>query len=345
MSRRHITRRAFGGFLGTAVMAAGARAAPESEPTPKTSDSPLTVNWYHGAVSLRPVIQAYIEETGQQVLVTEDYDTFTTDVILVSDFQNLTVARKLGKFQLLASPLVDSVVPRRWRDRNGYWTGIALRTRVGMYNKAQVRRADIPQTWSDFTDSKWRGKLTIRSASNVYNRSLLALMIHHGGEESALRWARGIVANIGPNAEYRGDTGNAQAVGRGDFLVSFANSYYLGYERFRGTDLKSLDNVGVAWMEQTGTGQPVNVTGAGINKTTKKPAEARHLIEWLVSAKGQALLSQHVYKYPVRTDVQPSEFLRSFGRFKVDETNLNELEYRYDQADQIFEKSGWKAIW
>lgn len=345
MSRSLFTRRAFAGFLGTAMAAAGARAAPGGGPSVKADDGPLTINWYHGAVSLRPVVQAYVEETGRQVVVTEDYDTFTTDVILVSDFQNLTVARKLGKFQLLASPLVDGVVPGRWRDRQGYWTGIALRTRVGMYNKALVKPADVPRRWDDFTDPKWRGRLTVRSASNVYNRSLLALIIHHGGEARALKWARGVMANVGPNAEYRGDTANAQAVGRGDFLVGFANSYYLGYERFRGTDLKSLDNVGVAWMEQAGSGQPVNVTGAGINKTTKRPEEARSLIEWLVGPKGQALLSEHVYKYPVRADVPPSAFLRGFGTFRADDTDLNALEYRYDQADRIFEQAGWRAIW
>lgn len=310
---------------------------------------PVTVNWYHGSNALRPVIAEYMRETGKQVVVTDDYDSFTTDVVMVSDFKGLTEAKKFRKFQPLASPVVEAAVPARWRDRDGYWTGIMLRARAPIYNNKLVARADVPRTWADLADPKWRGKLTLRGADNVYNRTLVAWMIHHHGPAKARAWAQAIVANAGPGAEYVGDVANIGLVGAGTFPLGFANTYYMGYvsagamgdEAIR----RDLQNISVAWMNQDGAGQPMNITGAAIHHNTENADDARRLIEWLVGKRGQALLSEHVFKYPVRADVPPSAFLRSFGTFKMESFDLNALEYLYDDADRILREVGWKASW
>jgi iron(III) transport system substrate-binding protein len=84
---------------------------------------PITINWYHWVDALKPVIDAYMQDTGRKVKVTNDYDTFTTDVVMVSDYKGLLEGKKFKHFQKLNSPLVDEVVPARWRDREGYWVG------------------------------------------------------------------------------------------------------------------------------------------------------------------------------------------------------------------------------
>jgi len=312
------------------------------------ADEPLTVNWYHGAEALRPVIDAYTRETGRTVTVTDDYDTFNTDVVLVSDYKGLTEGKKFKHFQKLKSAVAERLVPARWRDREGYWVGIVLRARAPIYNKAMVAPADVPRTWFDLADPRWRGKIKLRGADNVYNRTLLAWLIHHHGEARAEAWARSVIRNAGPNPVYEGDTPNAGAVARGQFPLSFANTYYLGYmqglwaARY-GPGL--VERVGIAWMDQGGRGQHVNVTGAAIHDDTEKADEARHLIEWLLSDTGQRLLSEHVYKYPVRPDVAPSPYLRSLGLFRPDTTDLNDLEFLYDRADQVFRRVGWAQPW
>lgn len=330
------------------TMALAVAALVFAAPAMAADDKPLTVNWYHGAVALQPVIDAYVKETGRKVVVTDSYDRFDTDVQMVSDYEGLAQAKRFHKFQKLNSPLAEKVVPARWRDREGYWTGIMLRTRAVIYNTDLIKKDDAPDTWEELADPKWAGKLTLRSAGNVYNRSLLAWMIHRDGEAKAVAWAKAMVANAGPDRTYSGDTKNIILVGKGEFPLAFINTYYLGYLPTNDdwkADRHYGAKVGVRFMDQQGSGQQVNVTGAAISAETTKPDEARALIEWLLSERGQALLSQHVFKYPVRADVPPSPWLQSFGPVKLDQTDLNDLEYSYDRVDQIMKSVGWAAEW
>ncbi|WP_293858594.1 extracellular solute-binding protein [Steroidobacter sp.] len=311
-----------------------------------STQAPLTVNWYHKAEYLQPVITAFTKQTGIPVKVTDAYDTFDTDVILVSDYKGLTEAKKFNKFQRIQSPEFDAIVPPRWRDRDGQWYGVVLRTRAVIYNKAQVKPGEI-KTLQDLANPKWRGRVALRSAANVYNRSLLASMIVHQGHDSALEWARSVKANAGDPTEYSGDTGNIWRVAKGEAALSFVNTYYLGYVIARGEEakqgIKLADTVGIAWLDQEGAGQPVNVTGVGLAAGTERKEEGLKLVRFLLSRQGQALLSENVFKYPVRGDVEPSAFLKGHGSFVKDEMNLNDLELHYDEADAIYRAVGWQA--
>lgn len=307
---------------------------------------PLTVNWYHQAAFLQPVITEFTKQTGIAVKVTDSYDKFDTDVILVSDYKSLTEAKKLNSFEVIRSPDLDDIVPARWRDRDGRWYGVMLRARAVIYNKAQVKPGEI-KSYRDLADPKWRGKIALRSSSNVYNRSLLASMIVHDGYASAASWAKAVRDNAGESAEYSGDTGNIWRVARGEFALAFVNTYYICYDIAKGREktngLKLADSIGVAWLDQDRGGQHVNVTGVGVRAGTERKDDAMRLVRFLLSQKGQSLLSQHVFKYPVRGDVEPSPLLKSFGAFRADALNLNDLELHYDEVDGIYRSVGWRA--
>jgi iron(III) transport system substrate-binding protein len=330
-----------------AAIAAVAALAPIPPPiaAAPAGPAPLTVNWYHEAQYLQPVIDEFTRDTGIAVQVTNAYDTFDTDVILVSDYKSLTEAKKLNHFEVIRSPDLDAIVPPRWRDRDGRWYGVMLRARAIIYNKAQVKPGEI-RSYKDLTDPKWHGKVALRPATSVYNRSLLASMIVHDGYSSALAWAQAVRRNAGENAVYDGDTGNIWRVAKGDYALSFVNTYYIGYLIAKGREkekgIKLADTIGAVWLDQEGAGQHVNVTGVGISDTPRRE-EAMKLVRFLLSRKGQTLLMSHVFKYPVRSDVEPSAFLKGFGDFRRDDLNLNDLELHYDEADGIFRAVDWKG--
>lgn len=331
-----LARTVFAGWLFTSAATALGAAA-----------TPLTVNWYHEARYLQPVIDAFTKETGIAVRVTDAYDKFDTDVILISDYKTLTEAKKLGALDVIRSAELDALVPPRWRDRDGYWYGVMLRARAVVYNKAQVRPGEI-QTLRDLTKPAWRGRIALRSATNVYNRSLLAQILVHEGRDTALEWARAVRANAGETPEYSGDTGNIWRVAKGELALSFVNTYYIGYVVARGDEqqegIRLADTLGIAWLNQDRYGQPVNVTGVGVSSETERRDDAMKLVGFLLSRNGQSLLSKHVFKYPVRADVEPSPFLKAQGSFRMDELNLNDLELHYDEVDGIFRAVGW-ASW
>ena len=93
------------------------------------------------------------------------------------------------------------------------WFGLSKRARVVVYNEAE----GLPEGFSDYEDlanQKLRGRVCMRSSSNIYNLSLMASLINAIGEEQALRWAEGVVANFARKPQSN-DTGQLRAVASG----------------------------------------------------------------------------------------------------------------------------------
>ena len=316
---------------------------------------PLTINWYHGAEYFQPVIDAFIEESGIEVVVTDDYDTFTTDVIMVSDYKGLLEAKHYHHFKKFEADFwaeMSEIVPAELRDDQGYWLGYAVRVRTALTNRNAVGDDDRPRTYMDLADPKWKGRMTQRQATNVYNRSMVAYMIARYGEEAATGWAQGIVDNVG-DGKYLNDVQIAFAVAEGKYDIGFSNTYYLGYVPDWYYDepetLEIVDsNLDVTWLDGE-YGAFGNVTGVAISSWIEdgddKHARAQALVRFLLSKRGQELMSRHVFKYPVRKDAEPGDFIKAHGSFKLDNFNVNDLRYHYDTADRILRDAGWEGAW
>jgi iron(III) transport system substrate-binding protein len=287
--------------------------------------------------------------------VTSDYDTFTTDVIMVSDYKGLLEAKHFLHFKKYDDDLwerMSKVVPPEWRDEGGYWLGYAVRVRAALVNRQAVAQEDRPRSYMDLADPKWKGRMTQRVSSNVYNRSVLAYMISRYGEEAAAKWAHGVAANVADDG-YLNDVLGAIAVAEGKYDIGFSNTYYLGYmvdwyeEEPDVLQLveKSLD---IAWLDE-GHGAFGNLTGIAISSWvedgTEKEKNAQGLVEFLLSKRGQELMSQYVFKYPVRADAEIGEYLKGHGPVRLDRFDVNRLRYHYDAADRIMKKAGWQTDW
>ena len=74
-------------------------------------------------------------------------------------------------------------------------------------------------------------------------------------------------------------------------------------------------NVKLYWASQEGAGTHVNLSGAGVVKTSDNKEQAQELIEWLAT-KGQDDMIEGNHEFPVNPSVQPDEIARSFGTFK-----------------------------
>ena len=86
----------------------------------------------------------------------------------------------------------------------------------------------------------------------------------------------------------------------------------------------------------------MNVSGAALLSTSKNVNAAVSLIEFLVSKDAQRFYADSNFEYPVRADVAPSELLTSFGKFKADSINLDQLGELNSAAVKIMDKAGWR---
>lgn len=303
---------------------------------------------------IKPLLDQFTEQTGIKVnLVTGGDDELISrlqlegdkspaDLLVTADAGRLHRAKEADLFAPLQSAAVNELVPSNLRDVDDMWVGLTQRARPIFYAKGRVNPEDI-ETYSDLTSQEWAGRICIRSSSNIYNQSLIASMIETEGEESALTFAEGLVANLArPPAG--GDTDQLKAAAAGVCDIAVANTYYFGRLMIsdKASDQTVAERLGVIWPNQQGRGTHVNISGIGLTKASKNSEQAVQLIEFMLTPEAQTWYSEVNSEYPVVDGIEPSDALKSLGEFKADSINLTALGENNQRAVELMDQAGWR---
>lgn len=271
-------------------------------------------------------------------------DASPADVFITVDAGRLYRAKDAGVLQSFDTDHLNNVLPEYLKDREGYWYGLSQRARVILYNPETVSAADL-STYEDLADPKWKGKICIRSSSNIYNQSLVASMIDANGEKQTLEWIKGLVANFArPPAG--GDTDQIKAAAAGVCDIAVANTYYFGRLGLsdKPEDRAVFNKLKMFWPNQADNerGAHVNVSGIGITKSSKNTNNAKQLIDFLTNKQSQEWYAKVNNEYPVIDGVAPPKSLATFGDFKADTVSLSVLGENNRQAVTLMDQGGWK---
>jgi iron(III) transport system substrate-binding protein len=264
------------------------------------------------------------------------------DVLITVDAGRLHRAEEKGLLQAVSSTTLDTNIPSKFRDPEGFWFGLTYRARIFAYSKERVDPANL-ESYEALTAPEWKGRILTRSSENIYNQSLLASIIAHHGEEDATKWAAGLLANMARDPK-GSDRDQVKAVASGEGDIAIVNTYYIGImlndqnEEERG----AAEKVGIFFPNQNDRGTHINISGAGVTKYAPNKENAVKLIEFLSSQTAQELLANINYEYPVNPNAGFSDLLKQWGDFKADEVNLSALGENNRNAVIVFDKVGWK---
>ncbi len=313
---------------------------------------------YRQAVLMKPLLDRFREKTGIEAKVVylkrgmiarleAEGAASPADVILTTDAARLIRLDALGAFQPLNSAMLAAAVPARYRHPEGHWFGLTVRGRPIFYNPAKVKPSEL-STYEALADGKWKGRICIRSSSNVYNQSLIASIVAANGAGKTQAWANGFVKNFARKPA-GGDRDQIRAVAAGECDIAIANTYYFAglAKSKKERDRKAAAAVRLFWPNQKGPGTAgrgahVNISGAGVAKHSKNRANAVKLIEFLASREAQEIYARIVNEYPVRRDVQPGRTVADFGEFKADSLALSELARYQKEAVRVADRAGWR---
>ena len=266
-------------------------------------------------------------------------DFSPADILITVDAGRLWRAEQQGIFQPVESKILNERIPSHLRDPKGMWFGLSKRARVVVYNEAE----GLPEGFSDYEDlanQKLRGRVCMRSSSNIYNLSLMASLINAIGEEQALRWAEGVVANFARKPQSN-DTGQLRAVASGECGITIANTYYLGrlMNSNQAKDKDVINKTAVLFANQEGRGTHVNVSGAGITKNAPNRSNAIRFLEYLTSEEAQRLFAEGNNEFPIVG--KPTGPIAKLSEFKEDKLNAFRLGEQQTQAVKIYDQAGW----
>jgi iron(III) transport system substrate-binding protein len=302
----------------------------------------------------REIFRRFTEATGIRVnVVTASADELITrlrnegaaspaDVLITVDAGRLHRAAEEGLLQPVRTEVLEENVPPRFRDPSGHWYGLTQRARVLVYHRDRVDPSSLT-SYADLASPEWRGRVLVRSSSNVYNQSLLAALMARDGMEAAEGWAGGVVANLA-RAPGGGDTDQIKLVAAGVGDVALVNTYYLARlaQSSDPEDRRAAEGLAVRFPDQAGAGTHVNVSGAGVTTSSRNVENALRLLEYLTGDEAQRLFAEANQEYPVKPGVPWTSILEEWGQFRADTLELSVLGALNPEAVRVFDRVGWR---
>ena len=174
-------------------------------------------------------------------------------------------------------------------DDEGYWTAYYVNPFVLGYNTNLVKKEDVPKTYEQLLDPKWKGK-KISIDDSAYG--LLAGLTREWGKEKAVAYFRKLAAQ--EPVVMRGNTNRVQLAMAGEYPLIIAYAPTIQRETSKGhpMDWVPLEPV------------PVQVNPLMLAAKAPHPNSAKLLIDFLLSEEGQKMLVGF-RRIPVREDVDP----------------------------------------
>jgi iron(III) transport system substrate-binding protein len=161
------------------------------------------------------------------------------------------------------------------------WTATYLSFWVQAYNTNMVKKADLPRTYQDLLDPKWKGKLGIEARVPEWYATVAMDM----GEEKGIRFFRELVAKNGISVR-GGHTLLNNLVIAGDVPLALTMYQYI-------TEGAKRQGAPVDWFVL----EPAvaRMSGVGISRHASHPNAALLFYEFMLSTEAQQLLLEMDY--------------------------------------------------
>ncbi len=176
-----------------------------------------------------PILAKFEKETGIHVRAIYDAEAAKTtglvsrilaesqrprcDVFWNNENVQTLLLEQRGLLDPYQSPAAADI-PDQFKSPEGYWTGMATRARVIVYNTRHVPADEAPRKLTDLTAPKWRGKLAMANPQFGTTRTHMAALFAALGPQEAQKLLQSLLDNdmriVDGNAMVKNLVGGAQ---------------------------------------------------------------------------------------------------------------------------------------
>jgi iron(III) transport system substrate-binding protein len=299
-----------GGSAPGQPAAAGSSGQPAGSATPLAGQTITLYNGQHEQTT-DALVQAFEKQTGVTVKVRSDDEDVLAQQIEqegsrspadVFFTENTPPLARLDDMGLLASAGGQALaaVPSTYSAADKNWVGVSARVSVLVYNTDKLKPSRLPKSVLDLADPEWKGKLDIAPSETDF-APIATSVAQDKGDAAAVSWLEALKANAGPHQEPDNETLVAN-VNKGTTEIGLINHYY--WYRLRDEVGQSGMHSALATFAPGDDGYLLDVSGAGVLKSSKHQAAAQAFVAFLVSAAGQRVLAgSDSWEYPVGSGV------------------------------------------
>lgn len=228
---------------------------------------------------------------------------------------------------------VNEGVAAPFRNVNNKWAPTSGRSRVLVYSTERVQEADFPESITDLTNEKYKGRVAWAPTNGSFQAFVTAFRVAHG-DDAAKAWLEGMKAN--DTKVYNNNGSQLEAIANGEVDFGLVNNYYLG--RYVAADSKFP--VKQTHFKAGDIGNLLNVAGAGIVAASDNQENARKFIDYLLSPTAQQYIAVQGNEYPVIPGVIGASTLEDFDTIleispSVDIDQISDLEGTLELLRQV----------
>lgn len=310
--------------LATALLLSGCSSSTEQEgsPTELTIYSgrseefiaPFFAEWEKKSGIALKIRYADSAELAAQIR--EEGPNSPADVFLAQDAGSLGAVSLAGLFTTLGDDVGTEIQPQYIAaDRS--WVGVTGRARVFAYNPQLL--TDLPRSITDLANPIYKSKLGI-APTNASFQAFVTALINAKGEDFTQRWLESLVKN--DVQIFAKNSAIVEAIDSGKISIGLVNHYYT-WEVAQG--LGRAINAENGFFSSGDLGNMVNVSGAGILKSSKKYAAAEDLINYLTSQVVQSKFVAETHEYSLIADQISPAGLPSLSQIGAPSVDLESL--------------------
>lgn len=294
-------------------------------------DSAETLVVYSGRTEglIGPLLERFTTETGVRVevryggtaemaaTILEEGANSPADVFIAQDAGALGALAQAGRLRVLPPDILERVEPR-FVSPDGLWVGLSGRARVLVYNPELVAADALPASILDLTALEWAGRVGWAPTNGSFQSHVTALRVLLG-EDRTRAWLEGMVANRA--VPYENNRAIVQAVSDGEVVVGLTNHYYLYAMRVDNPNLRAANY----YFPGGDPGALINIAGAGVLNTSKRPGLAQRLILYLLGKDAQTYFAERTFEYPLAAGVAASPELPPLDSVETPDIDLSDL--------------------
>jgi iron(III) transport system substrate-binding protein len=315
----------------TATVATSTEAATATATIPPKPSGSITVYAGRSEALVKPIIEQFSKDTGITVdvkysgtdalaaLLVEEGSKSPADVYFSQDGGALGAVKNAGLLQTLPESIA-SLVPAQYRAKDNSWVGISGRSRVVVYNPEIVQAGDLPTSYKQLTDPKWKGKVGW-APTNASFQTFITAVREIDGEPAAKTWLETMASN--DVKTYANNGAIVTAVANGEISVGLVNHYYLwGFVKDQGEGFKAKNH----YLAAGDPGALVNVAGAAVLKSSKNKPAAEAFVKYLLEKNAQEYFAKETFEYPLINGVSPDARIKPLSELKPPSIDLSDLD-------------------
>jgi len=235
------------------------------------------------------------------------------DVISATSFQFYEIFKE-GLFQKYESP-ERRTFAEDFKDKEGFWVSAYHNASVMAYNTNLLKPQELPRSYDDLLDPKWKGKMLMDSRETEWYASMLQIL----GREKGLRLMRGLAKQ---DLSFRpGRTLITQVLASGEAPLAVNDYDHLVQSaKKRGAPVESLPITPVV----------SRVTPIALGRYAPHPNVGKLFIDFSLSEEGQKIL-RGFGRNSARSGIEPDDLQRKGIKLYVSDIALAKDYARYDK--------------